>query len=636
MPDPETRSLIEQLPATLRDDLAALPDGRLLERFLLQRDEPAFELLLRRHRAMVFGVCRRVLARQADAEDAFQAVFLVLLRRGPGLVQRDNLGGWLYGVAFNTARKARLVARRRFLRELTSTRPTSEAAPDPSESAEALRLLDEELSRLPEALREAVVTCELEGMPLREAATRLGVPVGTLSGRLTTARRRLAERLGRRGLDAPALLALATAPLSVPPVNVAVGGVAAEIAREVLATMLWTARLKLALLGVLLLLGLGGVAVGVQYALAARPAEVVAVEDPPAPVVPDEKPEFANAQLDVRTAAVQPAGVPILLDIKLTNLGKEPLHYWCGGPGRYPGFNNTIVHIVDGQGKASMAVLSNGQYIQGSGISVPVPSCTAIDVPAVIPPLAPGKYTLRIGRGEVARIEVKEDAALAGQWEQALLKRIRAGEPFAQHVAREAQRPGVLKAILRDLEDGTQEQGTQASMTLFGTRELPAGTSAALVRAIPRRIEMIERENVRTTDLVIYLAMIAGRLKTDELVPVLIEASKADLGEESRSRLVDALGEFPQLKAREEMRKLLNSESGRVQFAAAWALAKQKDTSALPFLLKVANDVKHQRREDAYYLLRFFKSDLQVEAVLRRALTDADPRIAATARRSLE
>src|SRR6516164_9641230 len=99
MPDPETRSLIEQLPATLRDDLAALPDGRLLERFLLQRDEPAFELLLRRHRAMVFGVCRRVLARQADAEDAFQAVFLVLLRRGPGLVQRDNLGGWLYGVA---------------------------------------------------------------------------------------------------------------------------------------------------------------------------------------------------------------------------------------------------------------------------------------------------------------------------------------------------------------------------------------------------------------------------------------------------------------------------------------------------------------------------------------------------------
>jgi RNA polymerase sigma factor (sigma-70 family) len=641
MPGPEHRSLVEQLPAALRDDLAALPDGRLLERFLLQRDEPAFEALLRRHRAMVFGVCRRVLPHPADAEDAFQAVFLVLLRRGRGLVQRDNLGNWLYGVAYNTARKARTLAQRRLVRESGAVRSASETPGDPVEQAESLRLLDEELSRLPEMLREAIVLCVLQEMPVRDAAVVLGVPAGTLSGRLTSARRRLADRLARRGVDAPALLALATTPAAVPAVDVAASGVAGEIAREVLATMIWSARLKLMLLGVVVLLGLGGIAVGVRFAMAERPAEQkptepVLAEEPLAPEIPEEQKEFSGAQLDVKTAAIHPAGVPILLDVKLTNLSKDPLPYWCGGPGDYPGFNQTVVTVTDARGRKQALVLSNGQYLEGSGINRRVESCTSISVPAVCPDLPPGEYTLRIGRGVPARIVVKADADLTRQWEQDLIKQIRAGRPFAQHVAHVAATPGVTKALLADLTDGTPAAAREAAYTFWQTKELPAGIGAAVGRALPRRLEEFQKAHDRRTDLIDILAMIAARIKSDDLIDSLIAASKADIGDETRSRFIDALGEFPQEKVLAELHRLVTSAGGRVQFSAAWALAKKKDTFALPFLLKVAGEANHHRREDAFYLLRYFKTDLVVEAVLKRALQDADPRIADAARRSLQ
>jgi RNA polymerase sigma factor (sigma-70 family) len=175
-----------------------LADSALLERFLMQRDEAAFEALVRRHGPMVWGVCRRVLHDPHDAEDAFQATFLVLVRKAASIARRELLGNWLYGVAYNTGRAARAAARRRRAKE-------AKAVPRPQPAGEdawqELRpVLDQEISRLPDKYRIPVVLCDLEGTSRRQAARKLGLAEGTFSSRLARARALLRRRLTRRGL----------------------------------------------------------------------------------------------------------------------------------------------------------------------------------------------------------------------------------------------------------------------------------------------------------------------------------------------------------------------------------------------------------------------------------------------------
>lgn len=195
-------------------------DGQLLECFLQHREEAAFAALVRRHGAMVLGVCRRLLHNPHDADDAFQAAFLVLVRRAPTLLARQTVGNWLYGVAYHTALKARAAARKRRAKEAQVATRLTPTAPTEVES-DWRSLLDEELHRLPAKYRDAIVLCDLEGKTRREAAAQLGVAVGTLSGRLTTARRLLARRLSSRGvtLGAVALagLGVQAAKAGVPP-----------------------------------------------------------------------------------------------------------------------------------------------------------------------------------------------------------------------------------------------------------------------------------------------------------------------------------------------------------------------------------------------------------------------------------
>jgi RNA polymerase sigma factor (sigma-70 family) len=183
--------------AALRCADNGMTDRQLLERFLTEREEAAFEALLRRHGPMVLGVCRRVLDGLHDAEDAFQATFLVLVRKASSIAQRDTVGNWLYGVAYRTAQKARVAAAKRRMKEKQVARP--EALPE--EVWQQVRpLLDLELNRLPDKYREPIVLCDLEGATRKEAAQRLGWPEGTLSGRLSRARQLLARRLARHGL----------------------------------------------------------------------------------------------------------------------------------------------------------------------------------------------------------------------------------------------------------------------------------------------------------------------------------------------------------------------------------------------------------------------------------------------------
>lgn len=183
-------------------------DSELLERFGRRGDEAAFAALVARHGPMVLGVCRRVLRDAHDAEDAFQATFLLLVRKAGSLRQPDQLSPWLYGVAYRTAIKARAcAARRRECERPVAVEPVA-AAPAAGDMIwrELRPVLDEAVHRLPAKYRAPVVLCYLEGRTNVQAARQLGVPVGTVATRLARAREMLRRHLTRRGVTVPLAL----------------------------------------------------------------------------------------------------------------------------------------------------------------------------------------------------------------------------------------------------------------------------------------------------------------------------------------------------------------------------------------------------------------------------------------------
>jgi RNA polymerase sigma factor (sigma-70 family) len=184
-----------------RGDGAFSSDGELLERYIRQRDETAFASLVERHGGMVLNVCRRLLAHEADAEDAFQATFLVLVRKAASIVPRSQVGNWLHGVACNAARKARAMSSKRRVKEQHAARtPCGEGGEPNPVNADVHRAVHEELGRLPANYRAVIVTCDLEGRKLRDAAQHLAWPQGTVAGRLARGRALLARRLAQRGI----------------------------------------------------------------------------------------------------------------------------------------------------------------------------------------------------------------------------------------------------------------------------------------------------------------------------------------------------------------------------------------------------------------------------------------------------
>ena len=174
-------------------------DGQLLTTFIEHRDGNAFATLVGRHGPMVWGVCRRLLPAH-DAEDAFQATFLVLVRKATTVAPRDMVGNWLYGVARQTALQARRTAARRMAREANVGRTPEASVADDDLGRELEPILDEELSRLPDHYRGVLVLCDLEGLTRKETAVRLGVPEGSVASRLARARAMLAKRLNKRGV----------------------------------------------------------------------------------------------------------------------------------------------------------------------------------------------------------------------------------------------------------------------------------------------------------------------------------------------------------------------------------------------------------------------------------------------------
>lgn len=213
--------VIQQVCKLVFADELGLTDAQLLERFIAHRDDAAFEAMVRRHGPMVLAVCQRVLSDYHDAEDAFQATFLVLVRKAASIVPREMVGNWLYGVAYQTAVRAKVAnAKRRAREKQVQVMPDPVAPPDLRQDLRPL--LDQELSRLPAKYRVPIVLCDLEGKSHREAARQLGWPIETVSGRLARARKLLAARLARRGLalalgSLAVVLPQSAAPACIPP-----------------------------------------------------------------------------------------------------------------------------------------------------------------------------------------------------------------------------------------------------------------------------------------------------------------------------------------------------------------------------------------------------------------------------------
>jgi RNA polymerase sigma factor (sigma-70 family) len=260
-----------------------LTDAQLLERFVARRDEVAFEVLVGRHGPKVLGVCRRVLRQEQDAEDAFQATFLLLVRKAASIGRGQAVGPWLYRVAYRVALRAKVLADKRAAR-LTHSPDGPAVVRPPDESWSDLRpVLDEEVNRLPEKYRAPFILCYLDGKTNAEAARELGCPRGTVQSRLAWARERLRARLIRRGLTlsagllavelgankaaaaVPAALAAATlkgARLVVlgQAVGDVVSGQVALLMKGALQTMRWTqGMIVVACVLVVGALGLGGV-----------------------------------------------------------------------------------------------------------------------------------------------------------------------------------------------------------------------------------------------------------------------------------------------------------------------------------------------------------------------------------------
>ncbi len=299
--------------------LAGLSEGQLLERFVNRLDEAAFEAILARYGPMVLGVCRRFLHQSHDIEDAFQATFLILVRRAKSLRDRDLLGHWLYGVAYRVAVRARAQAVLRRLREGSAVKDVAVVADSAAESdwQELNPLLDAEINRLPERFRAPIVLCLIEDRTHEEAARALGWPVGTVKSRLARGRERLRSRLARLGLaPSAALLAFAVAP---DPVRAAVPSALAQVtlqaARRIAAgrALLGASSAVALARGVLRSLALArlGVAALVLFAVAAAgmvvagtlraTAESESTAAPPAPITPVPSGQAAPPRAEART-----------------------------------------------------------------------------------------------------------------------------------------------------------------------------------------------------------------------------------------------------------------------------------------------------------------------------------------------
>jgi RNA polymerase sigma factor (sigma-70 family) len=328
MTNPSLGCVLHHLRRAAAPPVEQQSDGELLHTFISRRDEAAFAALVRRHAALVLSVCRHVLGHEQDAEDAFQATFLVLARKAPSIRKQASLASFLHGVAYRLSLRAKRDAVRRRLHEARA--PVRAARDDTVELAwrEVQALVEEEIARLPETYRTPFVLCHLQGLGRAEAARVLGVKEGTVWSRLTQARRRLQMRLARRGVILSAALAAltlsdescrASSDRLVEAAARLAGGATTSARVAALAQAGWqplaASKLKLTLTGLAILLTMAGA--GGAYRLALTPSPEGPAAAPPAKSSETPKVEkIAQASTDRHGDPLPPGAIARLGTIR--------------------------------------------------------------------------------------------------------------------------------------------------------------------------------------------------------------------------------------------------------------------------------------------------------------------------------
>lgn len=355
---------------------ADVPDPQLLEHFLTQRSEAAFAALVRRHGPMVWNVCRRVLGNHHDAEDAFQAVFLVFVRKAASIRKQESVSSFLHGIAYHVSAKLKLAATRRAARERTQARPPFDDPCDDLTWRELRSVLDEELTNLTEQHRAPLVLCYLEGKTQDEAARLLGWSKSTFRRRLESGRAALGRRLTRRGvtlsaaLSAP-LLADTAVQATLPPLLVAstvraglalaLGNTVSSIVSEQIASLAegGAASLLAKKAGVALLL-LTALTLGVGGFLAHRAVQNrTFAEAPAAPKAPQSPPAPSASKepaIEIKGRVLDPDGKPLAGARLFLRSNSVRATTDEGGRFRFTAKPSDF----DPQGKATLAATANG------------------------------------------------------------------------------------------------------------------------------------------------------------------------------------------------------------------------------------------------------------------------------------
>ncbi|MDB5307179.1 MAG: hypothetical protein JWO38_1381 [Gemmataceae bacterium] len=402
MPTSPLSVVIQHLLADLRPDGDGMTDGELLARFLRSRDEDSLAALVRQHASMVWGVCRRLLNHH-DAEDAFQATFLVLVRKAAD-VPREAVANWLYGVARQTAVRLRATAAKQGRRETQVVNMPEPTMPEVRD-ADLQRVVDEELSRLPDHYRGVVVLCDLEGMTRKAAARQLGIPEGSVASRLSRARAILAKRLAQRGVvissgSVAAVFSAASASGSAPPALVAstiktasllaagqaAGVVSAKVAAltEGVLKVMFVSKINAALSAVLIL---GVMATGttlLTYRMAAgQNDKKPTVEKPVEPAAKQQKQkdkeaftawgkEVDGVQIGIQLGEqrVYTVGETATLIVRIRNNGKQEVPYSNGdfNGGEYFLRNPPLITTADGK-PVKIKQMRPFTLIQGNSIA---------------------------------------------------------------------------------------------------------------------------------------------------------------------------------------------------------------------------------------------------------------------------
>jgi RNA polymerase sigma factor (sigma-70 family) len=335
-------------------ELERQSDAELLAAFVRRREAAALDALVRRHGPMVWGVCRRVLDNHHDAEDAFQATFLVFVRKAASVRSPERFGNWLYGVAHQAARKARQAAAKRHARERqVAAMPEPNLVPEDRDlGPDVLLVLDEELSRLPDKYRAVIVLCQLEGKGRPEAARQLGLPEGTVGSRLARARVLLAKRPARRGL------------------TVTAAALAAGLSRQAASASVPAAVLSKTLQGAALL------AAGEAAAAGVIPTQV-------SPLTEGVLKAMLVTNLKTTVLAVLAAAGAVLVAGALTRHllaaekgpprdGARPAHAAGAGPQDAPKDGNRAFRLAEGGGVHAAVLSPDGTTLVASTIVLPV------------------------------------------------------------------------------------------------------------------------------------------------------------------------------------------------------------------------------------------------------------------------